>query len=95
MPFILVLKEPSVTIVMQGDLNENEKNYLREHLGEMIEGKAIDGQDILVPVDKGKSIAYIKAISKEQYEEMVAKKKESSRILRPAMIIPGGKVRKN
>jgi len=94
MPYIVAFKEPSVTIVLEGSLSMNEKLNLQKKLGETIEAKAIDGQTIIIPLSRDINIAYIKAITRQQYEEMKAKHDGSTRILRPMPIIPKNKIRK-
>jgi len=98
MPYIVAFKEPSVTIVLEGQLNmDQKKQFLQafKQFGETIVGKAIDGQEIIIPLNRNVNIAYIKAITQQQYENMKTKHENASKILRPSMVIPSNKIKRN
>lgn len=71
MPIIISLKEPSMNLMLAGDINdETEKEY--DALFPNLMVKNLDGQNIVLPLSKDCNIAFIKEATMEEVKKIMA-----------------------
>lgn len=93
MPIIVCLKEPPMNLILAGDIkDESSAEYDALFPNLMI--KNLDGQNVVIPLSRDCNIAFMKAATKKEVEEILetAKKRreqgQGSSLLQPQMLIP-------
>jgi len=100
MPILIRLKDPSITLVLAGDIkDESSKEYDTMFPNLMVKNQ--DGQNMVIPLAIDCNIAYIKEVTQEeidkQKKEAERRRKEAEaqggggRIAKPSMLFPSGR----
>ena len=80
MPLLIVLKEPSMTLIVEGEIKDKDEEYWD---GVFSNGclivKSKTGQNIVVPLWKESNITFIKEVTEEQIEEQRKKTEETEK----------------
>lgn len=103
MPKIFYLKEPPVSLVAEGEIDDVFASLMDNQLGGVIKIESIDKKKaMIVPADKNCNIAYISDITNAEVQKMKKAKKQRMemeqkqrgqvpRIQQPMPIFPGGR----
>lgn len=96
MPLIIIFREPSVEMVIKGELDGPTVRKLTRRFKAVFPGELVhnDGK-VLIMGDTGSNIVYIREIDMDEYNERVKKQKEmeeqkrgkTKRIDTPEMVI--------
>lgn len=101
MPLLIVLKEPPMNLIVEGEIKDNDEAYwdgLFNNGVLMVKNKT--GQNIIVPLWKESNVTFIQEVTNEQIEEQQKRAEEAAdqankgnRITSPGYGFPGGKKR--
>ena len=96
MPLIIIFREPSVEMVIKGELDKQAVKKLTKKIKSAFPGELVhnDGK-VLIVGDASSNIVYIREIDMDEYRERVKKQKEleeqrkgkTKRIETPEMVI--------
>ena len=93
MPQLIVLKEPSLNLIVEGEIKDKDEEYWDKIFDNgvlLVKGRS--GKNVVIPIWKESSIAFIQEVTKEQIEEQEKKAKErgeESQIVTPQYAFPG------
>ena len=95
MPLLIVLKEPPLNLIVEGEIKDNDEEYWDKIFDNgCLLVKNRTGQNVVVPLWKESNVTFIQEVTEEQIEEQEKRAKEKgqeSQILTPQYAFPGRK----
>lgn len=95
MPLLIVLKEPHLNLIVEGEIKDNDEEYWDKVFDNgCLLVKNRTGQNVVVPIWKESNITFIQEVTEEQIKEQEKRAKEKgqeSQIVTPQYSFPGGK----
>lgn len=98
MPILICLKEPTINLIVEGEIkDESEKEWDKIFREGVLLVKKKNGRNLLVPIWRESNIAFMQEVTEEDIEkgkEEFEKRQKESVIERPSYSFPGGRLRR-
>ena len=94
MPILICLKEPSINLIVEGDIkDDSEKEWDEIFHNQILMVKRQQGLNMVIPLLKECNIAFMQEVTQEEIDEQresAKNKQEGSMITKPQFVIPHG-----